>query len=457
MINRRHKVLDWWTNSAGSIPVNTVAPAISGTQQVGQTITSSTGTWNSTPTSYTYQWKRDSVSIGGRTTNSYTLVAMDALCTITCEVTAINAYGSAVASASCNPAYSVQAIGTISLSGRTVIEAFGDSVTVGLNASPSTNAYIKLFSAAHGAMTVNTRAVSGKGVWNQASLAQSIVYSRTTCIVPVMVGLNDIRRNGSALKTLKKIEAGFRSILIGRFLSSTIVASGSSGVTRTGSISAYNGTSVGGAFGTGSLPGNFATNGAPGSVCTWTWTFTGTAFAIQFYGCDGVITTHDTAVDIKVDGTTVETINLNNWYDGVSDGAYDNARGPVAFSWHNLANTSHTVVITSSGGSGNCPVDFFSQLYTPAQMAPTMFFEIPYLDATGYATSPSLGSTAASDAASAIIRGLAQTYYLLGFAVTYVATNSTYVLATGLDTADHIHPNNTGHSQIYTAMNAKAV
>ncbi len=45
--------------SAGTLPVNTVAPSISGTDQVGQTLSASTGTWSGTgPLNYAYQWQR---------------------------------------------------------------------------------------------------------------------------------------------------------------------------------------------------------------------------------------------------------------------------------------------------------------------------------------------------------------------------------------------------------------
>lgn len=87
-----------WEVSGGIAPVNTVAPAITGTAQEGQTVTCSTGTWTGTPTiSYTYQWKRNGSNIGSATSSTYVLVTADVSQSITCQVTATNGSGSASA------------------------------------------------------------------------------------------------------------------------------------------------------------------------------------------------------------------------------------------------------------------------------------------------------------------------------------------------------------------------
>jgi hypothetical protein len=78
----------------GNTPVNTVAPAITGTAQEGQTLTCSTGTWSGSP-SYTYQWKRNGSNIGSATNSTYTLVTADVGQSIKCTVTATNFIGSA--------------------------------------------------------------------------------------------------------------------------------------------------------------------------------------------------------------------------------------------------------------------------------------------------------------------------------------------------------------------------
>jgi hypothetical protein len=93
-----HGALEGVAAPALTAPVNTVLPVISGTTTVGQTLTTTNGTWTGTPTpSYTYQWKRNGTNISGATSNSYLLVTADGAATITVTVTATNTAGSASA------------------------------------------------------------------------------------------------------------------------------------------------------------------------------------------------------------------------------------------------------------------------------------------------------------------------------------------------------------------------
>jgi hypothetical protein len=81
------------------VPANTALPAVSGTAQVGQTLSGSTGSWSNSPTSYARQWTRcnssgsSCVDINGATAASYLLVAADQGSTIRVRVTASNAAG----------------------------------------------------------------------------------------------------------------------------------------------------------------------------------------------------------------------------------------------------------------------------------------------------------------------------------------------------------------------------
>lgn len=63
---------------AGSgVPVNTAPPVVSGTIEIGEVLSCTTGSWTNSPTSYAYQWQRDGVDIGGATASTHTVVDED--------------------------------------------------------------------------------------------------------------------------------------------------------------------------------------------------------------------------------------------------------------------------------------------------------------------------------------------------------------------------------------------
>jgi len=78
-------------------------PSITGVARTGVTLTSSTGTWSGSPTSYSYQWKRSLTSggslvdIGGATTNSYVVSEFDVDYFVKVAVTATNGAGASCA------------------------------------------------------------------------------------------------------------------------------------------------------------------------------------------------------------------------------------------------------------------------------------------------------------------------------------------------------------------------
>lgn len=79
-------------------PVSTVAPAVTGTAQQGQTLSCDTGTWTGSPTGYAYQWTRGGADIAGATSSTYDLVLADVGSLVGCTVTATNGAGSTAAS-----------------------------------------------------------------------------------------------------------------------------------------------------------------------------------------------------------------------------------------------------------------------------------------------------------------------------------------------------------------------
>lgn len=106
--------------STGTAPTNTAAPAVSPTSGIvaGTTLTSTNGTWNVVPSSYSYQWQRCSstntatcVNIAGATSATYTVSAADSgqyvrsgVSGITSSGTSTPAYSAVVAGPSSSPA-----------------------------------------------------------------------------------------------------------------------------------------------------------------------------------------------------------------------------------------------------------------------------------------------------------------------------------------------------------------
>ena len=88
------------------IPVNTVLPLISGTKIVAETLTASTGTWNNSPTTFTYQWSKSANSggvysnIAGATSSTYVIASVDVDQYLKVSVMATNNGGSETATSS---------------------------------------------------------------------------------------------------------------------------------------------------------------------------------------------------------------------------------------------------------------------------------------------------------------------------------------------------------------------
>jgi hypothetical protein len=86
-----------------SAPLSTAPPVVSGTPEVGQALSASTGTWSSSPIAYAYQWSRcdsagaNCAAIAGATAPTYTLSTADVGSTVRIAVTASNSGGSATA------------------------------------------------------------------------------------------------------------------------------------------------------------------------------------------------------------------------------------------------------------------------------------------------------------------------------------------------------------------------
>ena len=82
-----------------SAPTNTRAPVVTGAAVQGQALAVSNGSWNGTPTSYSYQWQRcmsaaSCSDIPGATSAGYVLTPLDVWDTVRAQITATNSAGS---------------------------------------------------------------------------------------------------------------------------------------------------------------------------------------------------------------------------------------------------------------------------------------------------------------------------------------------------------------------------
>ena len=84
-------------HASEAAPSNTSLPVISGTSQVGETLTCSPGGWSGYPTpTFDYQWRIDAANVGTNQ-NTYVPVTGDVAGVPSCVVTATNTEGSAAA------------------------------------------------------------------------------------------------------------------------------------------------------------------------------------------------------------------------------------------------------------------------------------------------------------------------------------------------------------------------
>lgn len=326
----------------------------------------------------------------------------------------------------------------ITLTGTT-INVYGDSITSGLNASIAGNRWANLLAAAK-SLTLTNGGLSGSGAWYAMTQIKGLTFD-VTKFFTVMAGFNDIDRNGSAARTLKKIEACYRSIMIAAIRGAQ-VASGSASVSRTGTITTSLATTYGGVNSNFAIPNAQAASQSSTSGDNWQWTFSGTGFCLQFIASDGAVATYGT-VDIYIDGVVVKSVDLNVWYDGVSDGVYDNKRGPLAYSFHGLSNGSHTIKVQLTS-SNTVILDFFAPLNTVASCPPMLFAEIPYRQGSTYPLS-------ARDSGSDVIKAIVDEYLALGYNIAFVKTNTYYNIYSGLS-YDNVHPYDAGHVQIDNAF-----
>jgi len=93
-----------WSNLTPILtPISNTSPVVGGSTIVGGVATVTNGTWNNSPTSYTYQWFANSTVISANgAANTFTVTATQLGANLSCQVTAYNSFGASASPANSN-------------------------------------------------------------------------------------------------------------------------------------------------------------------------------------------------------------------------------------------------------------------------------------------------------------------------------------------------------------------
>lgn len=311
----------------------------------------------------------------------------------------------------------------------------GDSFTFGLQASPITKAYPYLFAGYLGIPAVDSGVSSTTFPGIAAMVLRNINYPNTA-IVSTMGGFNNFRSTnitlGANRKTLNMCIQGYKAVWMNANMKAPQSATSGTGVTRTGTWSTgYNcqvnsfGKTTNGAF-----------NSASGATISYAFTDSTVCALLE------VPVTSSSNLTVEIDGVTIQTLSLTGWSD-ISYGHYSIIITGLSFA-------AHTLRLTNVSG-GLWIADCFSNLIPSAGALANIFWEVPKMNTTGYAGGTY--SDAAADLFNGVLDSLAAA--LPPAYTTYVVkTNNTFNVHTGV-ASDSIHPNNTGHYQLFSgAVNA---
>ena len=192
------------TTGAPSPPTNTALPTITGTTQQGQTLSTTTGTWNgTTPITYAYQWQRCTTTctnITSATSSTYTLTISDIGDAIDVIVTATNSAGNATATSPKTGTVTAQSGGggATVLLGDQKVEASSDT-----NGNGVTQAF-SFTAVASGTPTdvevyVGSNSASGLqvGIYSDSPGTPSRLLASGTLSAPTANAWNDVKLGGS--------------------------------------------------------------------------------------------------------------------------------------------------------------------------------------------------------------------------------------------------------------------
>jgi hypothetical protein len=324
---------------------------------------------------------------------------------------------------------------------------FGDSYSAGTGATVVTRFTALLASRLN--CVENNYAVSGRGVTRATLEAYANLpdYGSRNCVITWMAGFNDEHYIPNNAKTRVKMTDEALAFLANAFLKTATAASA---VTLVGT---FNNATVGAWAEKAQYLGGTAqytsTNGDKA-----TYSFSGTSVvAAYFKGSNATYTLAN--IEVRIDGTLVDTLAPNNTTDGNATGFaenYENLTHAVAM-YTDLGSGAHTIEFRHVGTTGSqyMMLDYFGTLSAPGDCPPVLMSEIPFVNAAGYA-SPEAGRSKTTDAlGSAAIKVSADEFIALGYPVAWVPVNDYYDYQANIHT-DNDHPGVLGHAQIANAF-----
>lgn len=317
----------------------------------------------------------------------------------------------------------------------------GTSIEAGSTPSTADSALAPRITVKYG-LTVNNLAAASRGAWLAVQRALANVNPGHSIATFFTGWFNDWRRGGSGRKTQNKTVHTAKSAFVNQMLSTYLDAGGgSSSITFTGSWTGYSASTVG-----GKSNGKYTTT----SGDTLIYTFTGyTNIAFGVIGMDGTTNAGanfewyivNAVTNAIVYSETGKTTNFQ--YDAISDGTYDNSRGPMAFLKLGLTSTtSYKLKIVSKQSTNVLAVDYVGHMVDPVDAVPIVWMKPTRMDATGYATVPNSGSDVVWDANNLILDSLYSAILTEApnYPVYLSETDDHFQPSTAIDLySDHIH------------------
>ena len=332
----------------------------------------------------------------------------------------------------------------------TSLETYGDSITLGVG---STNvglySYANKLAEEFGKPLTN-RAVSGEGIWVNSKNHFINVNPGHNIFATIMAGFNDVRTGGADVKTRGKIKNGYRSIIANHFLKNYL--QGNSSDTRITKSSNGNWFTF-----TGQSIGFKAPNGVATAIfnAQYEYEFTGNNVVIGTGTCKTTYQIWSSSIEILIDGISKGLFSLQNETDGISSGSHDGNRMPKAIVFNDLGEGFHTVKIINKT-SDYMVIDYVGTMKDPGNCVPICILEIPKMASAGYAYNGYPGLDLANDNVINIVNqdiiDVCNEFISLGYPIIIAKTNDFYNVNTGIS-ADTVHPNNIGYTQIYDAVN----